>query len=368
MGIFQNPTPLAPSPKSPFNAIREADTINSLRETKRVVDRLVRLLDRYQPTQITDAAGFRKEVLAIDLGKTPVQTYCWLSDTEYGNDAPEALRNTHAVWLGRGTADFVEDPGCTVSKLEVDVQGPDSLFRLLSGSESSGDTDGIIISSDLGESGYTHNLAYTESLLSMYDADQSSYIGITTAPDNTNAENATIYGYAESQIYNFRMTADTGKQVSAMTVWGSDSNVYADLRTEVNKSTLFGYSNNEAWNYLLRADATTSSSYLRLFNKESTGFSQVLVSETNGGELWLYGESQKHNLKYVKGLMQVWGKVDGGNDCYIDLSIPMMEAIKTAYTNALLHIAPRVLSICNSSKKKQHIIALCTLPFDPNST
>ena len=92
MALFNIPVPIPPGPKSMPNPVREGDTIKALEETRSVLSRLVELLSKYEPKFYTDANGYRFEVLASDVGKSP------LSAQELSSPWNIYLRNIGGDW------------------------------------------------------------------------------------------------------------------------------------------------------------------------------------------------------------------------------------------------------------------------------
>lgn len=72
MPLYNTHVPIPPGPKARPNAVREGDTIKALSDTRSVLSRLVALLGQYSPKFITDAKGYRLEVLGKDMGKWSV--------------------------------------------------------------------------------------------------------------------------------------------------------------------------------------------------------------------------------------------------------------------------------------------------------
>lgn len=193
----------------------------------------------------------------------------------------------------------------------------------------------------------------------LFDGENAQFL-----ESRVDALSSAVYGYSQNQVYNFLLKANAASPFAThLTLWGESSNVYADLRLEAARSSLFGYANHEDWNYLIRATATESN--LSLFNADSSSYSDMRATDANGGEIFCYGESEKYNFKYTKGILQVWGKLTGSEDAYFTLNLASLETIKAANPNAIMDIDARVINVCSPSKERKQMIVLASPMFDP---
>jgi len=178
-------------------------------------------------------------------------------------------------------------------------------------------------------------------------------------------ENASsLSGYTDDGAFTYFLGSSAEAALMSVRTVNDSTNIeLASLMAKDNEASLFLFAAEGDYNAL--AKATNLLASLELYDPESANYALLKVTTATGGELWLYHEDGKNNLKYVEGSLQVWGQVDGGDDIYVYLDLRDVEAIKTANTAADLNIKFREIDVCNAAGEPKKQIFLCSAMYDP---